>query len=384
MKQNIAVIFGGVSCEHDISIISAVQAMKNIDVNYYNIIPIYITKSGAMLTGKKLLNIDSFSNFNNSKTRLVSFCVGSNYLFVKTIFGYRKSIAIDVALIVMHGENGEDGKVVSLLNMCGIPHTACSGLNGELCLDKCVFKEYLKGIGIKTIKGVNLFSYDYYNNPEKHKKNIYNALGYPLIIKPATLGSSIGIVIAHNKQELEEGLAVAFKYCNKVLIEKFLQDIVEVNVAVMGCENNLIVSETEQPINKSDILSFDNKYLQGDVKGMQSLSRVIPAKVDSEVTTKIKNIAKHIFLHMGLKGVVRFDFIVDKNNNIYVNELNSIPGSLAFYLFEPVGIKYNELINKLLKFAYVEYNANYNLIKTFSSSVLDGCKLGKGVKNNYA
>lgn len=381
MKENLAVIFGGVSCEHDISIISAIQAIKNIDTNFYNIIPIYITKSGVMLTGKKLTELSTFSNMNYKKFKPVTFVSGSNNLYLKSLFGYIKKQNINVALVVMHGENGEDGKIMSMLSLCGIPYSACDQMQSAICMDKCVFKDYLKGLKINTVSGLTVFDYDYFNNPEKVKKQVLKQLNYPVILKPATLGSSIGIKIANNESELEAGLVVAFNYCNKVLIESYLSDITEINVALLGLNNDVTISETEQPVKQNDILTFDNKYMGNSSAGMANLKRIIPADVSAEIVEEVKQTALKIFNSLSLKGVVRFDFIVDnKTNKVYVNELNTIPGSLAFYLFNPIDITYKQLINKLIKFAYIAHDNEQKLIKTFNSSVLDKTNIGSGLK----
>ncbi len=381
MKENLAVIFGGVSCEHDISIISAIQAIKNIDTNFYNIIPIYITKSGVMLTGKKLTELSTFSNINYKKFKPVTFVSGSNNLYLKSLFGYIKKQIINVALVVMHGENGEDGKIMSMLSLCGIPYSACDQMQSAICMDKCVFKDYLKGLKINTVSGLTVFDYDYFNNPEKVKKQVLKQLNYPVILKPATLGSSIGIKIANNESELEAGLVVAFNYCDKVLIESYLSDITEINVALLGINNDVTISETEQPVKQNDILTFDNKYMGNSSAGMANLKRIIPADVSAEIVEEVKQTALKIFNSLSLKGVVRFDFIVDnKTNKVYVNELNTIPGSLAFYLFNPIDITYKQLINKLIKFAYIAHDNEQKLIKTFNSSVLDKTNIGSGLK----
>lgn len=381
MKENLLVIFGGVSCEHDISIISAMQAIKNIDENLYNIIPIYITKSGKLKTGSKLKKLTTFSNFNENKFRDVCFVCGQNNLFIKNAFGYHKKTKIDVALVIMHGENGEDGKIASLLSLCNIPYSAADQIASGVCMDKCVFKNYLKGLRIKTVKSVNLNFFDYSKNPEKIREHVVKKLNFPLIIKPATLGSSIGIKIAKNALELEDGLAVAFSYCKKVLIEQFLENITEINLAIEGVENNLTISIPEQPVKQNDILTFDNKYLAGASAGMENLKRIIPAPISPKQKKIITNMALKIFNSLNLKGVVRFDFIIDNNlDKIYVNEVNTIPGSLAFYLFSPMNVSYKNLINKLIKNAYSSFDSTQNLIKTFNSSVLSKTNIAGGVK----
>ena len=190
---------------------------------------------------------------NYKKFKPVTFVSGSNNLYLKSLFGYTKKQIINVALVIMHGENGEDGKIMSMLSLCGIPYSACDQMQSAICMDKCVFKDYLKGLKINTVSGLTVFDYDYLTNPEKVKKQVLKQLNYPVILKPATLGSSIGIKIANNESELEAGLVVAFNYCNKVLIESYLSDITEINVALLGFNNDVTISETEQPVKKNDI-----------------------------------------------------------------------------------------------------------------------------------
>ena len=376
MKENLMVLFGGVSSEHDISIISALQAIKNINTMFYNVIPVYLSKDYKWYVGKDLNNIQTYSKLDYKKLTEVCLVPGSNYLHIKKFGVFKPKIKIDFAMPILHGVNGEDGKVVAILNLCKIPYSSPDFVESGLCIDKCLFKQYVNGLGVKSVKGVAVIDYLYKQNPEKEVELVLSVLDFPLIVKPATLGSSIGIKVCKNRFELEIALQHAFKLCGKVLIEDYLTDIMEVNVALMLDRGNLIVSELEQPIKNSEILSFENKYInkQGSMVGVD---RIIPAPISLEIKNKIIETAKLVYLNMGLKGVVRFDFIL-KNDEVYLNELNSIPGSLAYYLFKPVGITYQNLINVLIKNGHENCQELYSKSYCFSSSVLS--LGGEGVK----
>lgn len=369
MKENLAVIFGGVSVEHDISIVSAMQAINYIDKSFYNVIPIYISKNGNWYTSDKLCDISSFANLDTNKLSQVSLYMGSNFLYKKSILGYKKHMVIDCAFVVMHGANGEDGKVMSVLDLCNIPYTSAKPVESGLCIDKSIFKTYLKGLGVRCVNGITINDTEYYSN-SKNALNLAKKLGFPVITKPATLGSSIGICVCNNIQELVDAISLGFTMSSKVLVEKFIDNIVEINVAIVKDGNNLIVSELEQPIKSNQILSFENKYLNNS-KSMASVSRVIPAEVEDSIKEEIIRIAKNVYSNINLKGVVRFDFILSEGK-VYLNEVNTIPGSLAYYLFEPKGIKYNELINILIKNAYADYEIDKNKTYTFDSGILNG------------
>ena len=369
MKENLALIFGGVSSEHDISIVSALQSLTQIDKNFYNVIPIYVAQNSKWYVGKSLSDISNFANLNLNKLTEVSFVLGNNNLYKKSLVGFLKKCKIDCALIVMHGVNGEDGKVMAMLDLCGVPYTAASQTESGLCLDKSLFKTFLNGLKVDNVNGLTLFDSNYYANPEKELNEAEN-LGYPLIVKPATQGSSIGITVCKNRKELETALNTSFGLATKTLVENYLDDITEVNIAVLKNDNKLIVSELEQPIKNNEILSFENKYLN-DSSSLESVKRIIPAKIKKKHRNEIIETAKHVYEQIGLKGVVRFDFIIS-NDKVYLNEVNTIPGSLAFYLFKPNGLEYKELLNILIKNAYVDSEKIKSKTHCFPSKILSG------------
>lgn len=377
MKENLIVLFGGVSVEHDISIISALQAINNIDKNFYNVIPVYLAKNYKWYISKnnELNNLQFFIEPNFNRLKEVCLISGSNYLHIKQGNKFKPKIKIDFALPVLHGVNGEDGKIVGLLSLSKIPYGVSGLTSSAVAIDKSVFKTYLKGLSVKSVLGETVFDYEFNLNPDFAIKRI-EKLGFPLIVKPSTLGSSIGVKVCNNLTELNNALVLGFELSNSVLVENFLTDITEINVAVLFDNGKLIVSELEKPSKNGSILSFENKYIN-ETKSMESVAREIPAVIDDEIKNEIVNIAKFVYSNLNFRGVVRFDFILC-NNEIYLNEVNSIPGSLAFYLFKPKGITYEKLLNIIIKNGYENFKNENEKTYTFNSSVLN--KGGAGVK----
>lgn len=385
MKSNIAVIFGGQTCEHDISVITSVQAMNYIDENFYHIIPIYITRENEWLTGSELRDINTYANFEKVRKNLkkVILLPNSKHLYKQKLFGYSKSVLIDVALVVMHGKNGEDGTISGLLNLSKIPYTCSDVVGSGVCLDKLIFKKLMKGIGLNTIDYMEITKRDYLKNVEQTRIDIEEKMGYPFIVKPCNLGSSIGISVCKSKQDVEDALALAFELDTRVLIEKYISNLKEINVAILGSVNDYTVSEIEEPIRADTILSFENKYLNQSNSGMASAKRIIPANIEPQVYNQAVANTVKIFKELNLKGVVRIDYILDKDSNIlYVNEANSIPGSLAFYLFKPKNIDYKQVINKLIKSAVLDMREKEKGNIQYFSSVLqnNGNNFKQGIK----
>ncbi len=379
MKINLLVMFGGVSCEHDISIITALQAIKFLDEEKYNIIPIFISKTGEWYTGKRLLDISFFKNKespNLKKLTKVTILPNDNYLYRKTKMGVFKIVQVDVALLSFHGANGEDGSISALFELNQIPYTAASLFGSSLCCDKVNFKYYIKGLGLKSAKFITLNQTEFETNSEDSIKEIEDYLGYPLIVKPSKLGSSIGITMCSNKKELLDAIDLGLSLDDQVLIEEFLINIREINCAIIGFGKDIIVSELEEPIKTSKILSFENKYINTKKNGdMQYIARNMPPKIEQETYDEVVRISELLFSKLRLKGIIRIDYILTKENKVLVNEINTIPGSFANYLFKPKYISYTKLLNKLITTAINENLFKQQKIKTFNSDVLSNIDL---------
>ncbi len=377
MKKNLILIFGGKSCEHDISIISAMQVIKNLDEYLYNVFPIYVTKEGKFCWIKNFKNLN-LSNDKIPTNKIVALVPGTDsYLFKKTFNSFKKWIKVDVAVLVMHGKNGEDGTMASLMNLCQIPYTSSDMTSSALCLDKCLFKSFLKNCDLPVIDGISVDEQDFFTNTQNVLDTVEKTISFPCIIKPANLGSSIGIKVCNKRHDLANYIEFALKFDKKVLIEEYLTEIKEINVAVFKENDQLIVSNFEQPISSDAILSFNNKYLQQGEKGGDFLRKKTQPKLPKKLLNELSDTAKTCYKKCGFKGVVRFDFILDKNNNFYINEANSIPGSYANYLFVEKGINFKTLLNKLIDQAIVDFEKEKHYVDVFESSVLNCVNFSK-------
>lgn len=370
MKENkikLGLVIGGKSVEHDISILSGMQAYHAIDKEKYDITIFYITKEQSWLVGSALSSIDTYINNDFSKCNQVTLFGENNHVFYKGIFNKPKATPIDVFLLVLHGEGAEDGSVQGFLETIGATYTSCSVTEAAIFQDKIYTKQILESIGITTVpyKYISLGA-----NIDEFIINVNNSIDFPVIIKPSKLGSSIGIHIANNNVELKKGLEESFKYGERILIEKKILKFKEYNIAVVKNTNQTILSDIEEVKPSLEFLSFKDKY-ENLGKLSEAGNRIIPAKLDELVEKEIKKIAIRVYEEMNLKGVVRIDLLYDvENNQIFLNEINTIPGSLAFYLFTNQKISFTNLIDIMIKNAIIKKRQQEQLVKSFKTSVL--------------
>lgn len=369
-KINLAVIFGSRSVEHEVSIVTALQILENADKEKYNLIPIYIDKQGQWHTGKALFDINNFKNLEKIKTK-VSLCyIKNNYLILNRIFDNK--IKIDVAFPAIHGTFGEDGTIQGFFEMANIPYVG-SGITGSAVgMDKILQKDVLKLNGLSVVNYTYFLREDWIENRQKVLKKIQQQLKFPVFVKPANLGSSIGISKAKNQTELQKAIELAINFDRRIIVEQGLENIIEINCSVMGYKT-LEVSICEQPLrNSKELLSYEDKYLKGSkTQGMASLSRLIPAPISPVLTKKIQDCAKEVFRVLDAAGVARIDFLVDpKTGKFYTCEINTIPGSFAFYLWEKSGYPFPKLIDKLVELALERFNDRKQTQYSFSSNLL--------------
>lgn len=382
MKKNLVLIFGGVSPEHDISIITAMQVFSVLKDDY-NILLIYINKDGQWYNLPNDTNISFFPIRCYKKLKIVSILPNAKYLYLKKLNRFVKYKIIDVAINCMHGINGEDGSIASIFQLNNIPYVNSSILGSSIACDKVVFKLVVNGLNIKSVDSFAIYKSSFFKNKAKNIKHILGSINFPLIIKPSKLGSSIGIKICHNENELIENIRFCFQFDEKLLIEKYLSEIREINIAILKNENELVLSELEEPIKTNEILSFEEKYLSQDKLGMQALTRKLPADIDLKIKNKIESYAKKIYKALDLNGVGRFDFIIDKNNEVYINELNVIPGSYAYYLFEAKNIDFKQSLEMQISQSLLNQYESNLIIKTFNSSVLNNVGFKTYNKTKY-
>ena len=390
MKIKLAVLFGGKSVEHEISIISAVQAMAALNREKYDVIPVYITKDNRFFTGECLFDIESYKqNLKSleSKCDRVIFASENDKTFIvkypQKKFKNNVIDYIDVALPIVHGTNVEDGTMQGFLQMYNIPYGGCDVMSSAVGMDKYVMKTVLKDNGIPVLDCKVYTSYAYEQGTDGIIKDIEDKFDYPVIIKPINLGSSVGIKKASNREELEDALELAFEFSLKVLCERAIVNLKEINCAVLGDGEEAQASECEEPITGDEILSYKDKYMDNGSKGMSGLKRRMPADITNEQRETVREMAVNAFKCLGCSGVARIDFMMDtETKQIFINEINTIPGSLSFYLWEPLGIKYNELLDRLVSLALKRERERAALHFSFETNVLSGVTLGgaKGVK----
>lgn len=372
-KLNVAVIFGGKSVEHDISIITGVQTLNNLDKQKYNVFPLYITREGKWLYSKNFYDIKVFiKNIDVSKEVLTVNLSSLDSGLYRIVGKKQKLLAnIDFAFLATHGANGENGALQGHLEMCSIPYSSCGVGASAICMDKSFTKAFLNNHNISTPNYVCL-------NGEDSKRGFtatlqkLQQLKYPLIVKPCSLGSSVGINLCKTKTALKNALSFAFLFDDKVLVEEAVDNLREFNIGVIGNSIKQEISDIEEVFSKNEFLTFESKYLN-DVKskGMESTSRKIPAELPCEARQYIEQTALNIFKVLGCKGIVRIDFLFDENKNtVYLNEINTIPGSLANYMWKTKKLSFSKLLDKLLDYAMQEKDLKSKKITNFSSNVL--------------
>ena len=388
MKIQLMVIFGCKSVEHEISVISAIQAIKHINRDKYNVIPVYMTRSQELYAGKNIDVIEAYQDIaklTKEADRVALVKDGDKVYLVDhpSVRKFRKQkTEIDVAFPIVHGYNVEDGTLQGFLKTLGVPFVGCDVISSAVGMDKHVMKAVLKDVGIPVLDCVVYNKFEYEADREKIVSVCEEKFGYPVIVKPATLGSSIGITKAADKAEFAEALETAFSFATKVLIEPAIVNLREINCSVIGDIEDADASECEEPLNATNILSYEDKYIgnaskgakNSDSQGMASLARQIPANISPEMRKEIRDLSVKAFKALGCNGVSRIDYLIDTDTNkIYINEINTIPGSLSFYLWEPLGISYEKMIDRLVQLALKRTRDEKGLLDTFETNVLSLC-----------
>jgi len=389
MKIKLGVMFGGVSVEHEVSIISAVQAMHALNKEKYEIIPIYMGKDRTWYTGAMLTDIEVYKDFEDLKkyaTKVVlinkdgRFCLESQGLFKRIVTD------IDIIFPIVHGNGVEDGTLAGYLETIGVPFVGPKVLGSSLGQDKIVMKQVFAASDIPFVKYEWFYDYEYNNNAKEIEDKI-KKLGYPVIVKPATLGSSVGINVVKDETKLKAAILDAISYDNKVIVEKMVENLVEVNCSVLGNYEYQETSVIEEVISSEDFLTYNDKYVGGGKgtksKGMASTDRIIPARIDEKTAKEVSELAKKVFRCLNLSGICRVDFLIDKKSKkVYVNEPNTIPGSLAFYLWEPINKEYDELLDDAITLAIKEYKNMETKTSSFETNILSNFGGTKGLKGS--
>ena len=411
MKIKVGVFFGGKSVEHEISVITMSQAISSLNPDKYEIVPIYISKQGIMYTGEDLLDLYSFKDMDVLLKRCYKVCVVNDGKGVKVmrcpapLIGRRVLNTIDVAFPIVHGTNVEDGTMAGFLNLLDIPYVGPDIMASSIGMDKILMKKVLKESGLPVVDYVSFFSMEYIKDEEKIQKEIKEKLRFPVIVKPGNLGSSVGIKKANNESELVEAIEFAMEFSDRIIVENAVENLKEINCSVIG---NIVDSETsvcEEPFFSDEILSYADKYMGGSKnnkgvgikggakgiagakaggKGMAVSDKKLPADISDEKRDEIQKLTKETFKVLGCSGVARVDFLMDKKTEkVYVNEINTIPGALSYYLWEATGKSFEKELDELIDIALKRHREREKLTFSYDQNILamqGGTKGSKGMK----
>ena len=400
MKIKLGVFFGGKSVEHEIAVITMSQAISALDPEKYEIVPIYISKEGVMYTGDDLLDLYAYQDMEVLLKRSYRVSVVNDGTGVKVMrcpapwIGKRVINTIDVAFPIMHGTNGEDGTIAGFLNMLGIPYVGPDILASSIGMDKILMKKVLKEAGLPVVDSVSFYRMEYIKDEEKFLNQIIEDLGFPVIVKPGNLGSSVGIKKANDKLELEEAIEFAMEFSDRMIVEKAVVNLKEINCSVIGNITETEASVCEEPFFSDEILSYADKYMGGNAsknkagmkgvagakagsskmaggKGMAVADKKLPADISDEKREEIQKLAQETFKVLGCSGVARIDFLMDKETEkVYVNEINTIPGALSYYLWEATGKTFEQELDEVIEIALKRHREREKLTFSYDQNIL--------------
>lgn len=388
-QKNLVIAFGGVSPEHEVSVLTAIQAISALESSEYQFIPLYITKSGRWLTGEHLLDLSNYQDLPSLENNAVS-CAFVKDETGKTLlkeqdgggfFTKPKSYPVYAVVCAFHGSEGENGSFQGVCETMNIPYTGSGVLGSALGMDKVKAKTVAAANGIPVTKAVNFYETDWTREQEDIIQ-VAEEFEYPLIVKPVSLGSSIGVAISNDRNELINAVETAFRYDAHLMIEEAVNPLMEINCSVIGTPDNCRPSVCEKPLGETETLSFEDKYQSGERgdKGMASADRVIPADISDELTKKIQNLSVKIFTALGASGLARLDFLVNANTKeVYFNEINTIPGSFSFYLWDKSGLSFDELLEELIEIGLKQHQEKNGRVRSYDTNLLSE-KAVKGIK----
>ena len=380
-KIKVAIAFGSRSVEHEVSIVTAMQVFENIDRDKYDIIPVYIDKKGRWLVDKKLQKLENFKTLKLG-VKAPEYVFGASpsvkALSPKSVFNFFRSIKADIYFPVVHGTFGEEGTIQGLFEMADVPYVGSGVTGSAVGMDKIIQKSVFKDNGIPVVKYIWFLKNEWQDNKVKIIEKIEKTLGYPVFVKPANLGSSIAINKAGGLKELENAIEIASNFDRRIIVEEGKEGIIEINCSIIG-NNELTASVCEQPVKGNAMLTYEEKYLKGEKvkglpagrQGMAGLSRLVPAPISEELTKKIQETAKKAFRTVDAAGISRVDFMVRPDmEEFWITEINTLPGSLSFYLWEKSGISFSELIDRLINLGFERYKEKQELTFSYDSDLI--------------
>ena len=395
MKKKVGIVIGGVSVEHEVSVITGLQAAAALDRSQYDPVPIYISKAGDWYTGEVLLDIEQYHDLTALLRQAIPVTLYKPLYEPPVLLEQqapwwrrKRRFPVDVLLLALHGGEGEDGSFQGLCETYNLPYTSSGVLSAALAMDKVFSKQLCQQVGIPVVPFNSFRESEWAEHEDEWLDRIIAELGLPVIVKPARLGSSIGISRAETRETLESAIEEALRFDEKIIIEKAIYPLREINCSVLGHPDEAVVSVLEEPLpgEQTDLLTFEDKYQRGSkgggkqASGMAALDRIIPAPLEASQEEQIRELALRIFKYFECYGVVRIDFLLKKDTGeVYFNELNTIPGSLSFYLWEPVGISFTELTHRLIQLALRRHQFKNRRVREYEPNLL-AAGTWKGVK----
>ena len=382
-KIKVAIVFGSRSVEHEVSIVTAMQVFENINHEKYDVIPVYIDKKGCWLVDKKLQKLENFRTLKLG-VKAPEYVFGASpsvkALLPKSAFKFLQKIKADIYFPVVHGTFGEEGTIQGLFEMADVPYVGSGVTGSAVGMDKIIQKSVFKDNGIPVVKYIWFLKNEWQDNKVKIIEKIEKTLGYPVFVKPANLGSSVAINKAGGLKELENAIEIASNFDRRIIVEEGKEGIIEINCSVIG-NDELTASVCEQPVNDKQMLTYEDKYLRGGkTKGIVGLSRLIPAPISEELTKKIQETAKKAFWAIDAAGIARVDFMVRPDTeDFWITEINTLPGSLSFYLWEKSGLSFSNLLDKLIELGFERYKEKQELTFSYDSDLITKTSIGSKV-----
>lgn len=388
--KSIGVLFGGRSVEHEVSVITGIQALHALDSGRYRAVPIYVSKGGDWHTGERLADLDLYKDLESvigsaTAVRPAANPKGGADLVAtsRRLFSSDVIESIDVLLLAMHGAEGENGSLQGALEVMDVPYTGSDVASSAIGMDKSLSKIIARAAGVPVLEELVIPDSDWIGNEDAWIERCEREMGFPVIVKPMRLGSSIGIAVAEDGPALESALEDVFRLDLRAMVEPCIRNLREFNCSVLERAEGPVASVVEEPVklSGSDLLSFEQKYERGGRKGapktrpedagMASLDRIIPADVPGGREDYLRDLAVRVFQAIGCSGIARVDFLYDEDKDaFFFNEINTIPGSFSFYLWKPSGIEFDVLLDELIQGALRHYHSRNAKVRSYETNLL--------------
>lgn len=387
-NQNILIAFGGVSPEHEVSVLTAMQAFSALESSPFRLLPLYISKSGRWYTGEYLLKLEHYQDLGKIEANGIPCTFARNEIgqpvlqeLKHSFFRQPSAQPLHAVLAAFHGGAGENGSFQGTCELFNLPCTGCEVLASAIGMDKVTSKSLCRAHNIPVADDVHFVEEEWLRRKKELLDEI-RELSWPVVVKPVHLGSSIGVTMAKSMDELTEAIELGFRYDEQILVEKAVSPLMEINCSVLGTPGDYRVSVCERPLPQKEHLSFEDKYQResGSSKGMASADRIIPADIPDELTNAIQETTRKVFGLCHGTGLARLDFLVNRDTNqFYFNEINTIPGSFSFYLWKESGIGFTELLEELITIAVQRHKQKNGRVQSYKTNLLSQ-KAALGIK----